>query len=129
GIMPEKAGKIDFTIERSKTKGFKMAARPDQTGKEAITEYEVIKEYNNYSLLKVVIHTGRTHQIRVHLSALGHPIVGDRVYKPRNLKTRIELDRIFLHSHKLEFTNLEDEKQKFTSDLPEELEGLLKTLD
>ncbi|MFH1781271.1 MAG: RluA family pseudouridine synthase [Patescibacteria group bacterium] len=129
GVMSEKNGKINFNIERSKTKGFKMAARPDQTGKEAVTEYDVIKEYNNYSLLKVIIHTGRTHQIRVHLSALGHPVVGDRVYKPRNLKTRIELDRIFLHSHKLEFTNLESEKVKYTAELPEELNGLLKTLD
>lgn len=121
GILEEKSGRIDLNIERSKTKGYKMAARPDQSGKEAITDYKVIKEEKNFSLLKVIIRTGRTHQIRVHLSALGYPVVGDKIYRPKSLKTRIKLDRIFLHAHKLKFKNLEEEELSFKQELPSDL--------
>lgn len=119
---------IKFNIERSKTNGRKMAAKPDNSGREAITEYEVVKEFNNYSLLKVIIHTGRTHQIRVHLNALGYPLVGDNVYCPKSLKSNVDLHRIFLHAHILKFANLAGETLEFKKDLPTDLKTFLDSL-
>lgn len=88
GQMPRAAGVIDFPIDRT-ANGNKMAARPkSQGGKEAITEYEVMEKIKNYSLLKIKIKTGRTHQIRVHLNAIGHPVVGDNVYSPSKMKVK-----------------------------------------
>lgn len=128
GKMPQYHDFIKFNIERSKTSGHKMAAKPDSSGKEAVTEYEVIKEYNNYSLLKVIIHTGRTHQIRVHLNALSHPIVGDELYRPKSLKSKVKLSRIFLHAYILKFKNLAHEEVAFKADLPLELKRFLDNL-
>ena len=124
GIPTKDHETIELRIARS-IDGHKMAAQPG-VGKKAITEYEIIEKYNNFALLKVVIKTGRTHQIRVHLNAIGYPVVGDQVYKPKKLKTRVKLDRIFLHSHKLEFLNLDKQKIRFISDLPSELKNFLK---
>lgn len=116
GKFTEKHGFIDFPIARSKTASYKMAALPllklrqagksDKSGKEALTEYEVIAEDNNYTLLKIILHTGRTHQIRVHLNAISHPIVGDEIYRPKNLKSNLQLSRIFLHARKIKIKNL-----------------------
>lgn len=128
GIPAHKQYTIDFNIERSKTDGRKMAAKPDSSGKAASTEYEVVKEFSNYALLKVIIHTGRTHQIRVHLNALGYPIVGDTIYYPKSLRTNIKLNRIFLHSHILKFKNLAGVILSYQRDLPKELKDLLAGL-
>ncbi len=94
--------------------------------KQAITEYRVIKYFSNFSFIRVMPKTGRTHQIRVHLSSIGHPIIGDTLYgkktNPFNLK------RIFLHAESLEFEVSEGHKIKIESGLPDELEEILKTL-
>ena len=137
GIPSQKHKIIDFNIARSKTDGRKMAAKPrtircegkpDATGKEAITEYEVIKEFQNYALLKVIIHTGRTHQIRVHLSALNYPIVGETIYHPKSLRTNVKLHRLFLHSTALKFKDLDGKTLEFKLALPKELRELLANL-
>ncbi len=73
--------------------------RVSKTGKEAITHYEVIKEYNNYSLVKLLLETGRTHQIRCHMSYVGHPLVGDKLYGDKSNYN----GRFLLHSHKITF--------------------------
>lgn len=127
GVPSKVEDEINFSIARSEKDG-RMAARPDDSGRPAKTEYEIIEKFNHFALLRVVIHTGRTHQIRVHLNAIGHPVVGDQLYRPKKLKTRLKLDRIFLHSHKLQFEDLFQNKQQFTSALPKELKNLLKTL-
>lgn len=130
GKMEKTEGIIDFPIGRS-VKGFKMAARAKtapEKSKEAITEYEVIDEYKNYSLLKIIIKTGRTHQIRVHLKAAGHPVVGDQLYKPKKLKFKKKLDRIFLHSSLLGFYDLKGSYKEFKSDLPVKLKNYLKRI-
>jgi len=74
------------------------------TGRAALTEYEVLRRFDSFTYLKVRIATGRTHQIRVHMSSLGHPVVGDRVYgAPARIEGREPLGRYFLHAHRICF--------------------------
>ena len=87
---------INFPIERS-SKGHKMAAKPttvkgekNDAGREAITDFIVIKRFINFTLLEVRIKTGRTHQIRVHMAAYGHPLVGDELYGTKKTKVKNE---------------------------------------
>ncbi|HDQ23225.1 MAG TPA: RluA family pseudouridine synthase [Candidatus Uhrbacteria bacterium] len=128
GWMEKTEGEINLPIERAKGKG-KMAVKPiSQGGKEAITKYNVIKQFKNFSLLEINILTGRTHQIRVHLNAIQHPIVGDKLYKQKKVKEKLELDRPFLHSTTLGFENMDSQYQEFTSKLPAKLLKVLKTL-
>jgi 23S rRNA pseudouridine1911/1915/1917 synthase len=125
---------INFPIQRS-TKGFKMAAIPatihgeqNLHGRQANTAFEITKRFINYTLLKVRIKTGRTHQIRVHLAAYGHAIVGDDIYGTKRNKEKnkkLGLDRIFLVAQELEFKDLSGEKKNFKIELPEELQQLL----
>jgi len=123
--------KINFPISRS-AKGYKMAAHANnQTGRQAITEFTVAKEFINYTLLNVKIKTGRTHQIRVHMSAYGHPVVGDHLYGTRKTKEKndkLGLNRIFLHADYLAFKNLEGEQQEFEIKLPVELKKVLEII-
>ncbi len=135
GKIEKDEDEINFPIQRS-SKGHKMAALPFTTkgkfteeGRQAITEFEVIKRFINYTLLKVKIKTGRTHQIRVHLSAYGHPVVGDDLYstkKTREKNKKLNLGRIFLVATKLSFTDLDKEQKTFIIELPEELKNFLK---
>ena len=129
-LKPE--GEITFNIDRSETQGHKMAAVPmsgnGDRGRKAITEFEIIEQLGKYTYLNVRPRTGRTHQIRVHLNAFGLPIVGDAVYRPRKLKVKIVLDRVFLHAHRLAFEDLDSQFQKFTTSLPAQLQEILNTL-
>lgn len=126
---------INFPIKRS-TQGFKMAAvpksflekNPDANVRNAITKLEVVKRFINFTLLKLTIKTGRTHQIRVHLFAYGYPIVGDNLYvnKQSKLKNKkYNLGRVFLVSTHLEFNDLSGERQSFSVGLPENLQEFL----
>lgn len=123
---------IDFPISRSETAD-RMAAIPvgeASRGKEAKTEFLVEKNFVNFSLVRVKTHTGRMHQIRVHFLAYNHPLVGDPLYFQKKQK-RVwdeKLGRLFLHSTKLGFTDLEGSKQAFESPLPKELDEFLKLL-
>jgi 23S rRNA pseudouridine1911/1915/1917 synthase len=117
----------------------KYAIRPE-TGKEAITFYEVVESFRGFSLLKLTPKTGRTHQIRVHLSYIKHPIVGDDMYGgklvyPWQLKDAepvVEepiISRVALHAHTLEFKHpTTDEMMKFEAPLPEDMQNLLDML-
>ncbi|KKR19770.1 MAG: Pseudouridine synthase [Parcubacteria group bacterium GW2011_GWE2_39_37] len=128
GKVLKDEGQIKFLIERSAT-GHKMAAKPaNQTGKTAISEFKVLERYINYTLLKVKIITGRTHQVRVHLSAYGTPIVGDNLYGTKLTKDKnkkLNTDRVFLVADELAFTDLAGEKKSFKIDLPGEFKDLL----
>lgn len=130
GVPQKPKGEITFNIGRSETIDYKMAAVPthEKRGRIAITEFEVTERLGGYTLLKIKPRTGRTHQIRVHLNAYGLPIVGDQTYKPKKLKTKIKMNRIFLHAHYLGFKDMEDKWQAFTLPLPAELEGILAKL-
>ncbi|MFH0857039.1 MAG: RluA family pseudouridine synthase [bacterium] len=122
GDVKQPDGVINFPIGRSKDEGTKMAARPlNQGGRDAITEFTVIKHLAKWTLLSVHIKTGRMHQIRVHLNAYGHPVVGDEIYKPKKLKPTLKFgDRLFLHAWHLGFTDLRGEWKEFEAPLPEE---------
>jgi 23S rRNA pseudouridine1911/1915/1917 synthase len=96
-----------------------------EAGKEARTQYQVRKYLNNYTLVEVTPLTGRTHQIRVHLSAIGYPVVGDPIYGIKSA----HLNRQFIHAYSLGF-RLPSTKQyqEFTSPLPADLEDALEYL-
>ena len=138
GRIQKNSGDIDLPIGRNKDGQFVAHPRKgedkyQETDKFAKTHYVVLEYIKDYTLLEVEIFTGRTHQIRAHLSAIGHPIVGDRIYRPRKkflnlLRTKIkviDLPRIFLHSSHLGFYDLKGDLQEFKSDLPAELAEFL----
>lgn len=103
GVPKEKSGVIDFDIGRSR-KDFRLrSAQPKAKGRlrEALTRYEVISEVPGYALMKVMPETGRTHQIRVHLKAIHHPIVGDTLYAP-NHSLALGITRLGLHAAELD---------------------------
>ena len=99
GIIKEDEATINMPIARSKKDRKKMAV--DKDGKEAITHFKVLKRYDNYTLLEIKIDTGRTHQIRVHMSQIGHPVVGDDVYS--NGKNEFGVEGQMLHARSLDF--------------------------
>ena len=116
--------------DRTKQKAFSLFEL--KTGRrEAITECKVLKYFSKgskkYTLLEVRIKTGRKHQIRVHLTHIGYPIVGDKIYKFR--KQSDKLERQFLHSGFLKINLPSNQEKEFTSDLPEDLNQYLKTLN
>ncbi len=130
GQVKQPSGIIDFPLARSKTKHGRMAARQknDPTAKPAITKFEVINTFQQVTFLKLTLETGRTHQIRAHLNAFGHPLVGDKIYHPNKLTFKATPDRLFLHSHQLGFHDLTNTWQVFTSPLPPELDKFLQQL-
>ncbi|MCX6744688.1 MAG: RluA family pseudouridine synthase [Candidatus Parcubacteria bacterium] len=128
GKMERLEGTIDLPIARSKTKGKMAVKSQEQGGKEAITNYTVTKQYNNLALLEVEILTGRTHQIRAHLNALQHPVVGDKLYTQKWVREKMDIDRPFLHASYLSFKNLDGKKLEFKSKLPSKLQNILKSL-
>lgn len=85
----------------------------------AITKYEVLKNFQNFSLLKIIPETGRTHQIRIHLSSIGHPVVGDEKYRLKNIQKNTLSPRQLLHAKRLEF-NLYGKDHNHTARLPED---------
>ena len=110
GIPDKKKATIDAPIGRSLVNRLKMSLFKTSTSKNAITTYEVLSESDEASLLQCDIHTGRTHQIRVHLSSIGHPILGDEKYgteKSRNLSRQYDVDTPLLHAHELRFESPE----------------------
>ncbi|MDO8507749.1 MAG: RluA family pseudouridine synthase [bacterium] len=123
-VLPEK-GTIDIPIQRSEKDRKKMEA--SSTGRESLTEYEVVKYYDGMTFLRVKIITGRTHQIRVHFAGIGYPVVGDKAYGSRSsvIPAQAGISRQFLHAHELGF-ELFGKKYHFTSELPKDLEKLLK---
>ena len=99
GILKNDEGRIDAPIGRHKTDRKKMAI--DNNGRRAVTNYKVIERFDKYTLIECRLETGRTHQIRVHLSSAGHPIVGDKVYC--SIKSPFKLDGQTLHAGILGF--------------------------
>lgn len=122
GVPKEKKGTIDFDIGRSR-KDFRLrSAQPKAKGKlrEAITRYEVIGENKNCSLLKVSPETGRTHQIRVHLKAINHPIIGDKLYAP-NRHSELDITRLGLHACEVDLPMLSGSRVLITAPIPNDL--------
>lgn len=125
GCIKESNATIDMPIARSTKDRTKMAV--SKNGKNAVTHIRVLERFNNYTLLEVNIETGRTHQIRVHLSQIGYPIVGDYVYS--NGKNPFNIEGQMLHSMKLEFKHPRTNKEmKLEAKLPEYFEEVLMQL-
>ncbi|NIP32939.1 RluA family pseudouridine synthase [Candidatus Saccharibacteria bacterium] len=127
GKVKKQTGEIALRIGRS-ARSKRMAARPEsQEGKEALTYFRVTKKFTNSTLLEIELKTGRTHQIRAHFHAIGHPLAGDPLYKPKRVG-KIVPPRIFLHSATLGFNNMDQDWVEFDSPLPDDLQDYLKEL-
>jgi len=133
GKLTHKEGLIDSPIGRDVKDRKKMSVVGKLKGKSALSEYKVLKEIEIdgafFSLVKINLITGRTHQIRVHMSAIGHSVVGDQVYGNRNVNKLFKeiygLERQFLHAFKLSFLNMNGELLDFEIDLAEDLNGIV----
>jgi 23S rRNA pseudouridine1911/1915/1917 synthase len=143
GLPAEKKGTIDAPIsEHLLQKGLMVIHR---NGKPSVTDYEVIEAYKSFSLLQFQLHTGRTHQIRVHCKNIGHPLACDELYgdgKPvllSSLKKKYKLgkhdeeerpmlNRLALHSYCLKFTDAEGNDFNLTAELPKDMRALLQQL-
>jgi len=126
------SGTITLPIGRAENNRKKMSTNAKRA-KEAITKWQVLENFKNYTLVKVKIITGRTHQIRVHFSAIGHPLLGDRTY---GRKTHIEKEnkkisvpRQMLHAWRIEFKHpVTGEDMKFESALPQDMRNIMELL-
>lgn len=127
GIIKENEATINMPIARSKKDRKKMDV--DKDGKEAITHFKVLGRYKNkYTLLQINLETGRTHQIRVHLSHIGYPIIGDEVYS--NGKNEWNVSGQCLHAWKLEFIHpITGKKISLEAEIPEYLKNIIKELE
>ncbi len=143
GIPAMKKGTIDAPIaEHGTQKGFYIV---HQRGKPSVTDYEVIEEHKLFSLVQFQLHTGRTHQIRVHCKNIGHPLACDELYgdgKPVLLSSikkkyklskhdeeeRPMLNRLALHSYRLKFTDADGEIIDLEAELPKDIRALLQQL-
>lgn len=127
GNLKNDSGTVTTYIGRSPSDRVKMAVVPPEKGKIAITDYKVEQRSSGYTLCRFTLHTGRTHQIRVHAKYLGHPVVGDDVYGIK--KQRFALNGQLLHACRLELTHPRTgERMAFTAPLPDYFAAVLKKL-
>ena len=128
GLPDPIVGTIDAPIGRHPSAGWKFAVTQD--GRPSVTHYEVAEAFRRASLLKIHLETGRTHQIRVHMSSIGHPCVGDPMYgSDPNLARELGLKRQWLHATSLGFVHPRTgEYMEVTSDYPEDLRAALDTI-
>ncbi|HEX6426850.1 MAG TPA: RNA pseudouridine synthase, partial [Niastella sp.] len=143
GTLPDKQKTIDAPIaEHSVKRGLMIIHK---RGKPAVTDYEVLEEFGKFSLLQFRIHTGRTHQIRVHMQYVGHPLVCDELYgdglpvklssfkRNYNLSKHEEeekpiLARTGLHAKRLHFTDMEGNEHDLQAEMPKDMRALLQQL-
>jgi 23S rRNA pseudouridine1911/1915/1917 synthase len=135
GKAPLRKGRIDLKIRRDPADRKRMAVSKSE-GRDSSTLYEILSEssgsFSGLTLLKCGLVTGRTHQIRVHLNAIGHPIVGDQTYGgvhrhvANDVRAVQRLERPFLHAARLAFTHPSDGRRlEFSSPLPADLQSVL----
>ncbi|MBR2449791.1 MAG: RluA family pseudouridine synthase [Clostridia bacterium] len=125
GVLKDDKGRVATFIGRNPKDRTKMAVL--SSGRDAITDYKVIKRYENYTLCEFSLKTGRTHQIRVHAKHLGHPIVGDKEYGYKNQK--FKLNGQLLHAMRLKFVHpTKNCPVEFSCPLPDYFEKILKSI-
>ena len=123
GVVQEDEATIDMPIGRSTKDRKKMAVVKD--GKNAVTHFKVLKRYPKYTLLEIKIDTGRTHQIRVHMAEIGHPVVGDMIYS--NGKNDFGVEGQMLHAKSLDFKHpITGVKMHLEADLPEYFKRIIE---
>ncbi|MBU4337996.1 RluA family pseudouridine synthase [Patescibacteria group bacterium] len=137
GTMKPRQGIIDFPIRRSKTNPIKQVAVKEKSlannARPALTRFSVMRylkdsQGNEYTLVEAKPETGRMHQIRVHLTAIGHPVVGDQVYKKKENPKLPEVSRQLLHASAIKFISPAGKEVEFNSPLPDDFSEFLKTL-
>lgn len=130
GHLKKESGVVDAPIARSASFKKQKIARGKMKGtaRPALTEYKLLKRYEDYDLVEALPKTGRMHQIRVHLSSIGNPIVGDEKYKRKDLSIPVGVKRHLLHAQKLKF-ELFGKEYSFSADLPQDFQGFLDTID
>ena len=125
GRLKNEKGTIDKPLARSKKDRLKIGIV--EGGKKAVTHYEVIERYNGYTLIKCILETGRTHQIRVHMASIGFPLVGDPLYGFK--KQRFKLNGQMLHAKTLGFIHpTKNTYVEFTTELPEYFKVIIDKL-
>jgi 23S rRNA pseudouridine1911/1915/1917 synthase len=130
GIVKNNSGTIDAPISRSSSHKKQVASARKMTGKirEAITQYEIVKQYKKFTLIEAHPLTGRMHQIRVHCAHIGHPVVGDRKYANKKLYKKDGSLRHLLHAQDLSF-ELSGKKYSFKAPLPADFAAFLANID
>ena len=127
GNLKDDSGIIDAPIGRSLKNRKKMAVTEGKS-REAITHFKVLKRFSGYTLVEATLRTGRTHQIRVHLAFIGHPIVGDQLYGHK--RQGLNIHRQALHSYVLGFVHPSSKKyMEFSAPLPQDIQGLIDCLE
>jgi 23S rRNA pseudouridine1911/1915/1917 synthase len=149
GLIERQKGTISAGVSRDPIRRTRMTTRPNENARSAVSHYEVIRRletrFGRFTLVRVRIETGRTHQIRVHMASIGHPVVGDTLYggagqltaqpgpsagRTKAQPERIKMDRNFLHAGRLEFVHpLSGKPLALEAPLPEELTSLLARLE
>ncbi len=129
GTFKDTEGTIDAPIGRNPYDRLKMAIN-HQNGKNAVTHYKVLAEYGGFSYIECRLETGRTHQIRVHMASVGHPVLNDPLYFRGECKLKFSFEGQCLHAKKLGFIHpTSGEKMLFDSSLPEYFQNLLTKLE
>lgn len=127
GRPPTPTGRVEASIGRDPSHRKKMAVLSPGKGREAVSEYKTLETFREHTLLEFHPHTGRTHQIRLHCSFLGCPIVGDAVYGKRNFT--VDINRHFLHAFRLKILlPNEKEARTFEAPIPDELAKVLEDI-
>lgn len=123
GLFGEKEGTVDAPIGQEE--GQRMIRKVMESGKEAITHYRVLKEFSDYSLLRLKLDTGRTHQIRVHMHYLGHPLLGDNLYG-KDIPDNHGMTRAALHAASLSFFQpVTGQELSFEAEVPQDIIRLI----
>lgn len=123
GVMEQEQGTIDAPIGQEE--GVRMIRKVMDSGKEAVTHYKLVRQFEDYALVKLHLDTGRTHQIRVHMSYIGHPLLGDNLYG-KEIPDNHGMTRAALHAAHLEFKQpITGEELAFDADLPPDMAGLI----
>jgi 23S rRNA pseudouridine1911/1915/1917 synthase len=126
GHFREPDGTIEAPIDRHPIDRLRMAVVA--TGRPSRTDYHELERLGRYSLVEARLHTGRTHQIRVHFAHKHHPVAGDPLYGPRRNTRPLGLQRQFLHAHRLGFVRLDGRPIEIVSPLPPDLQSVLDHL-